>query len=188
MMTICGALWDIGLTAAGVILGYWVAVGYDRGKTRKAFTEAHNLSMNALVSSLKTNSTYIHQMFTIELPANCYPTYPLDTASLALINFAAWPYLPKNTNWSEKFNRLRFEMEHINRRLLMEFLKGTPIDPNDIQAFYLQYNTNGQIPPLMDAHPWSGISRLLLACKSAIDEQIQELERFGYAGEVVKPY
>jgi hypothetical protein len=97
-MSIYTALWDIGLTAVGVILGYWVAVRYDRKKTKEEFMAAYNLSMNALVSSLKTNSKCIHQMFTVEFPAGCYPTYPLDTTALSLIIYGARPYLPKNTD------------------------------------------------------------------------------------------
>src|SRR5437773_1511067 len=98
-MTICSMLWDILLTAIGVFIGYFAAVNFDRKKTKGEFMDSHNLSMNALVSSLKTNSDYIHQMFKVEFPKGLYPSYPLDTVALALINFSARPYLPKNTSW-----------------------------------------------------------------------------------------
>jgi hypothetical protein len=191
-MTLEAALWDIGLTSVGVILGYWVAVGYDRRKTRDDFEKAHNLSMNTLVSSLKTNSKCIDQMFTVELGAGLHPSYPLDTTALALINFGARPFLPKNTDWPDKFNRLRFEMEHINRKLLMDFIGKTihliPINTNEIQIAYQRYNATGQTDSPDPNHPWSGTVTLLLRTKKALDEQILELERFGYIGEVIKPY
>lgn len=191
-MTIGDAALSVGLTAVGVVLGYIVAVGYDRRKTSDEFKKAHNLSMNALVSSLKTNSKYIHQMFTVEFPASLHPTYPLDTTALAFINFGARPYLPQGTDWPSKFNRLRFEMEHANQRLLMDFIGHTihrlPIDAHGIQAAYHLYNNTGQIDRTMISQHMSGTVGLLLACKRAIDEQIQELEKFGYKGEVIQAY
>lgn len=191
-MTLYAALWDIGLTAVGVVLGYLVAVSYDRKKTRDDFRKAHNLSMNALVSSLKTNSKYIHQMFTVEFPSGHFPSYPLDTAALAFINFGARPFLPPGTDWPGKFNRLRFEMDHVNQRLMMNFIGHTihhlGIDAREIQNAYHLYNTTGKIDPSHISNQMSGTVALLLACKKAIDEQVQELEKFGYRGEVVKPF
>lgn len=186
-MTFCSALFEIVITAIGVAVGYWVAVAYDRKKTENEFKKALNLSMNALVSSLKTNSKYIDQMFTVEFANNTYPSYPLDTTALALINFGARPYLPKNTDWPDKFNRLRFEMEHINRRLLMEFICNRALDVNSIKSVYQEYKASGQIPPIVADHT-SAIIALILRCKSALDSQIEELEKYGYKGEVIKPY
>lgn len=187
-MTFCSALFDILVTAVGVAVGYWIAVAYDRKKTKNEFNEAHNLSMNALVSSLKTNSKYIDQMFTVEFANGCFPSYPLDTTALALINFGARPYLPENTDWPDKFNRLRFEMEHINRRILMEFLCQSSIDVSLIKISYSEYKNSCRMPPLDNARPWSAIIALILGCKLALDSQIEELEKYGYKGEVIKPY
>ncbi|HEY5813384.1 MAG TPA: hypothetical protein VIT23_12125 [Terrimicrobiaceae bacterium] len=179
------------LTAVGVFLGYLIAVTYDRRKTERIFKEGYTRAMNALVSSLKTNSDYINQMFTVEFPRNCYPTYPLDTVALSFINFDARPYLPTNTTWPERFNKLRFEMDHINRRLLMDYLGGKAVNTALIQKTYADYlvgNTIDQTYLATHAHSLSGVVGLLLGTKTALDGLIQELERFGYKGEVVKPY
>ena len=181
-------VWDVFLSAIGVVIGYFAALNYDRTKTQNAFLEAHKLSMNALVSSLKRNSEYIHQMFTVEFPAGFYPSYPLDTVALALINFGARPILPSNTEWPAKFNVLRFEMDHINRKLLLNFCSGDRIDPAYVKTTYDHYTATGQPPDVSSTHPLSKIFHLLLAAKTALDEQVQELERHGFRGECVKPY
>jgi hypothetical protein len=189
-MTFCEILFNVGLTGGSVAAGYLLAVEYDRDKTKKEFIKSYNLSMNALVASLRSNSRAIHQMFDIEFPAGTYPSYPLDTQALALIVFGASPYLSEttNTNLSEKFNSLRFEMEHINRRLLMEFVKHTQVDGNWFKKIYCAYNTNGEMPHPNPSQPLFGIATLLLALKTRTDAQVKELEGYGYHGEEIKVF
>ena len=143
--------------------------------------------MNALVSSLKRNSEYIDQMFTVEFPEELYPSYPLDTVALALINFDARHILPANTNWPATFNTLRFQMDHINRKLLFNYWSNVSIDPKFVKTTYQNYTATGELPDA-NANSMGGTFRLLLATKTALDEQVEDLKKAGYAGEVVKPY
>lgn len=62
-----------------------------------------------------------------------------------------------------------------------------PVDVSEVTNAYHSYNTSGELPLLDASRPLSGLLRLLLALKSRIDAQIQELEKYGYKGEIVKP-
>lgn len=135
-MTIWSLIWDVVLMVMGIVIGYVAAIKYDLATSQKSFRQAQERSMNALVSSLKRNSENIDQMFRVEFPEELYPSYPLDTVALALINFDARHILPANTNWPATFNTLRFQMDHINRKLLFNYWSNVSIEPQFVKTTY----------------------------------------------------
>jgi hypothetical protein len=182
-MTLCSALWDILLTAVGVFLGYFSAVRYERGISKRSFDASKRLALNSLVASLDKNSSYIHQMFTVEMNVGFYPSYPLDTVALSFANFDSRLFIPEKGNWLERFNSMRFELEHINRKLLFEYVNKRPICAAQIQKTYTDYlggDTIDQKYLAQNAPSLSGVVVLLLGIKKEIDELSSDMKKLGY--------
>ncbi|MCB1094452.1 MAG: hypothetical protein KDN22_02635 [Verrucomicrobiae bacterium] len=110
---------DIIITILGSILGAFIGVWLSNCSARKRFKEEREDILNALLESIHKNIGLINQIENLHLPNNEMPTFPFDTASFGYIALSARRYLPKGTNWSKKYNGLRFELDHINRKILV---------------------------------------------------------------------
>ena len=106
----------------GGVFGYWISVW----QAAKQFREERADILKALLGSLNKNVHYIKQMEDLHFPRGETPTFPFDTVALAHTTLHARKYLPKGTNWAEHYNGLRFELDHINRKLLMYHIAPKP--------------------------------------------------------------
>ena len=109
------------------LIGAWVGVflGIRQSKRIEGirFAEERSDILNALLYSLEENHKYIEQIENLHFPANEIPSFPLDTVALAHVPLNARKYLPKGTNWAERYNKLRFELDHINRKFLLFYIQ-----------------------------------------------------------------
>lgn len=182
-MTLCSAIWDVILAAIGVFVGFRMGILYDQKKSHELEKEGRKIALNNLVESLKENSRYIRQMFEIEFPNRLYPSYPLDTVALSMITFDVSRFLGGDTGWNKRYNKLRFEMDHINRKLLINFMSGAAVIPEEIRKQSEMFaREETPKPDLAPSHALFGVVGLLLATKRDVDAAIAELARFQFLG------
>lgn len=110
------------ITVVGAFIGVWLGLFYGRRESRRKFVEERADILKALLYSLRENHKYIEQIEVLHFPQGQLPTFPLDTVALAHVSLNARRYLPVGTNWAERYNKLRFELDHINRKILIYFI------------------------------------------------------------------
>lgn len=121
-------------TGIGAIAGAWIGAWFATLDARRNFKEERADILKALLGSLNKNVHYINQMEGDNFPKGEIPTFPFDTVALAHITLHSRKYLPKGANWAEHYNGLRFELDHINRKLLMYSFNKQPDQLNSIKT------------------------------------------------------
>jgi hypothetical protein len=138
------------------------------------YSPSRKASLKALLESFEQNLQYLKQITDLHLPNQQLPSYPLDTVALAQFTFSAIPYLPADTTWPQRYNKLRFELDHLNRKILMLYID-------------LATTTCGGIPPETSSpspspHPslanFQGVIQLIASSQKLLESEIEVLKKF----------
>lgn len=178
-MNIESAIFGVVMMISGALIGFLLSRNHEIKERERIFKKERNRVMNLLIESLKRNNHYIEQMMTIELPSGAYPSYPLDTVALSFVNFDSYPYFPENAKWAEKFDTLRFELDHINRKFIFDYMNRYQIDGSIIKKVYDAFLETGEAHPnvsLIRSHRWLKTIYLLLGTKKTLNDRIRDLE------------
>ena len=124
-MDFCQILISLVITVFGAFLGFSIGVIHQRDQEEKRFQETRKDILKALLASLEGNQKYINQIKTLHFPSRRLPSFPLDTVALAHVALNARRYLTEGTDWAERYNGLRFELDHINRKAMMFHILST---------------------------------------------------------------
>jgi len=163
--TLGSVLWDLALAALGAYIGFRLGVNHSQNEGSRIESSNRTAALNNLATSLRQNSASMNQMLTEEFPKSQCPSYPLDTVALAMITFDAVKFLPQGTKWANQYNKLRFELDHINRKLLMCFLTARIRELQGAQS-----------------DEWAAVMKLIETTKVHVDEALAELESFNFMG------
>lgn len=161
-----------GMTILGSFLGAWIGVWISNRDARRKFEKERADILKALLNSLKTNHDYLEQVTNLHFENSQVPTFELDTVALAHISLNARKYLPEGTNWSERYNKLRFELDHINRKILMFYIRAV-----NYMDFPQEFDNSSGSPTLY-AHQQSfnGLRELIDRTKESLKSEIETLE------------
>jgi hypothetical protein len=140
------------MTLVGAWVGVWLGIREANRQECIRFIEERSDILKALLYSLDENHKYITQIENLHFPANQMPSYPMDTVALGHVSLNARRYLPKGTDWAQRYNKLRFELDHLNRKIMIFFIR--PSQPD-----------------------LDGIKTLLLTTKTALEAEIETLKK-----------
>jgi hypothetical protein len=179
-MTLCQAIWDILLTAVGVFLGYVVAVRYERSKAERESKARRGELLSDLKISPKNNLGYLNQITDLHFQKGELPSFPLDTVALAYIALNARRFLPDNTDWGERYNKLRFELDHINRKVEVLLHSASILLPT-VESHLLYDGKDGvlykSIVQMMSSE-FANLKILIENTKTMLKTEIETLDRF----------
>jgi len=113
---------DIVLMIVSVALGYFLGVTADaRLRANQERLRRHEL-LRELINSLKQNVQYLDQITNHHIPRGEWPTFHLDTVWLHYFVSTVWLDIPAFSKYRDEFNRLRFELDHINNKIDLVFM------------------------------------------------------------------
>ena len=101
----------------GIVVGFWVAIRQERKRSDELFQIKQSQVLKDLKKSLEDNLNYLNQITEKHFKNGEFPTFPLDTAFLYYVCTNVREFLPIEENLGTRYNRLRFELEHINQKL-----------------------------------------------------------------------
>lgn len=111
------------MTLIGAWVGVWLGIRHSKRIEKIRFAEERSDILTALLYSLEENHNYIEQIENLHFPSDEIPSFPLDTVALAHVSLNSRKYLPEGTSWAERYNKLRFELDHINRKFLLFYIR-----------------------------------------------------------------
>lgn len=118
---------DIVLAAFGIFIGYRLALRADARQRLQDQTARRKELLQQLHSSLKQNLKYLDQITGLHFKRGELPTFHLDTTWLHYFASTVCLDIPAISKYRETYNHLRFELDHINRKLDLLFFMA-PID------------------------------------------------------------
>jgi len=164
MNPICEFILSVFLTVCGAFLGALIGIKFTKQIEDQKFNISRKDTLKALLESLEKNKNYITQIKTLHFPNNQLPTFPLDTVALAYVALNAAKYLPNDTNWAAKYNGLRFELDHINRKVLMTYISANHNLDAQHNKQVNEFNQN-----------FLGLNQLILNTETTLDREIETL-------------
>ena len=109
-------LFNIVLTIVSVAAGFILATLYERSQSEKAFKARRTELLTDLKTSLQENLRLLNQITDLHFPKGELPSFTLDTALLHFVSANVRQFIPSHVNLREEYNKLRFELEHINTK------------------------------------------------------------------------
>lgn len=113
---------DVGLTLISVAAGYWLAIRLDRRSRAAQESRRRTELLRELKKSLEQNLKYLDQITDYHFPRNEWPTFNLDTVWLHYFASNVCIEIPDTSKYRDQFNRLRFELDHINNKINLVYV------------------------------------------------------------------
>ena len=114
---------DLALTIASVVIGFYLGVAHHKEAGLLKERQSRLELLRALLGSLDQNLNYLIQMTDTHMKKGEFPTFYLDTAWLHYFATASSTLIPESSGYRERYNKLRFELDHINNKLLIEVIR-----------------------------------------------------------------
>jgi hypothetical protein len=112
---------DVVLAALGVWIGYKLALSADAKQRQLDQTTRRKELLQQLLASLEQNLKYLNQITGLHFKRGELPTFHLDTTWLHYFTSTVCLDIPSVSKYREAYNNLRFELDHINRKLDLLF-------------------------------------------------------------------
>lgn len=141
---------DVVLAAVGIIIGYRLALAADARQRLLHQTTRRKELLQQLHTSLEQNLKYLDQITGLHFKRGELPTFHLDTTWLHYFTSTVCLDIPAVSKYRETYNHLRFELDHINRKLdLLFFMAPTddiqpapaPLTPEQLHFMELFHST-----------------------------------------------
>ena len=115
---------DLIITAISIFIGFRLGVSYETRTKAKEEKEKRQALLSELSKSLDDNLKLLNQITNTHVPEGKTPTFHLDTAWLHYFTSSVSLLIPEVSGFREKYNRLRFELDHINNKITLAHLLG----------------------------------------------------------------
>ena len=115
---------DLTITIISLFIGFKLGVSYETRTKAKEEKEKRQALLSELSKSLDDNLKLLNQITDEHVPRQEAPTFHLDTAWLHYFTSSASLLIPEVSGYREKYNRLRFELDHINNKINLAHLFG----------------------------------------------------------------
>lgn len=120
-------------TILGAFFGAWLGAKQATKQLEEQNKTDRDHTLEALLSSFECSLDHIEQIEETHFANDEIPTFQLDTVAMAHFALASRNYLPENTIWADYYNGIRFELDHINRKILMFHIRPTEDQLNGIK-------------------------------------------------------
>jgi len=115
----------LAMTLIGAIIGSYIGIYLARRDSTAKFKKERDDILKALHNSIDNTLGHIEQIENLHFGSDQIPSFPLDTVAMSYITLTARKYLPEGTDWAQHYNGMRFELDHINRKLLLYHIRPT---------------------------------------------------------------
>jgi hypothetical protein len=110
---------DIVVSAVSVFIGFKLGVWHETKKEKKLERQKRQELLRELSKTLNDNLGYLEQITNLHAPKKEIPTFFLDTVWLHYFTSSASHFIPEVSGYREKYNKLRFELDHINQKIVL---------------------------------------------------------------------
>ncbi len=179
-MTFCDAIFEVFITAIGIYAGLHFTIKHERNKERLKFNDERKKILKELLESLQANNHLLAQITDKHFNHSQLPSFSLDTVALAFVTLNARKYLPEDTEWAQKYNGLRFELDHINRKIDWLYIFNVVHFPSSEIVQQLQKSDESIFKSLTErcASEFENLKLLITNTQKTLGEAIATLERF----------
>ena len=117
---------DIVITGISLFAGFKLGVWHEKRIKYAEEKSRRKELLSELSKSLDDNLVYLNQITDLHVPKQEIPTFHLDTAWLHYFTSSAALLIPEVSGYREKYNKLRFELDHINHKITLATHLGFP--------------------------------------------------------------